>query len=580
MTDEEVAEYNRLCDEYNRLVAQNRALRAEIATGIENCYTVASNIGQVGTTATKNIRFVSSELNDANDIVERLHSLLIELTENYFLFKSMSEASKKLSSYTDEYNEKYRFFNELRRITLGYVIGLDSNIVSSESLRKKVEKVYLANTDYWLAYAAMAVMLWASDEPEAAYRALNKSLSMDCYKSCVFFMLINLRFGRTDVARNWYITLLDKTDVNNMQDEWQYVLHAYLIGAMKGDGSFHQMVKSYFDKLMEQTVATSADFTRKTAERAKAYAAGYIHTTQSAYPTLSEVAPEYRSLRKLQSEMEKIGELAKAFDEVYAQEDDSASNLFEQIENILYNLINSYDDNELIVVKELKLNEAIMASKGNMEQAMARFNEQYGDLGARRSFGDLMLVWAFTDDYRTVSITVRRFALFYLKDRIAAGMADYFEEQYRSQKEKYQLTFELFPGETYEAQCGENDYQTVSENISQRYRSRQSKYIFSDKQIRIFGFMVAGALAVLAIAGMTVGSAAFPVFLVLGIVLGAVGGFLFWRRFVDLRKQLEEKCRLTLVKLWNALEELREWRRRVGYHYGELDNLKAAIERF
>ena len=92
--------------------------------------------------------------------------------------------------------------------------------------------------------------------------------------------------------------------------------------------------------------------------------------------------------------------------------------------------------------------------------------------------------------------------------------------------------------------------------------------------------MGAGALVLLAIAGLTVKTSAFPVFLVLGIVLGIVSGFLVWRRAVDLSNTLAEKCRLCLVKLRNALDEMQAWRRQLNFYYNELGNLTASIERF
>ena len=580
MTDEEIAEYNRLCNEYNALVAQNNALREEIALGIENCYIVAGNIDKVGKSATDEIKFVSGELDEADEVVERLHALLVDLTEHYFLFKNMSEASKKLSGYTDEYNEKYRLYNDLRRITLGYIIGLDSSIVSNETLRKKVEKIYLANTDYWLSYAIMAVMLWASDEQEAANRALNKAISMDCYKACVFFMLVNLRFGRTKVAQNWYLTLLEKTDVGDMQDEWQFVLHAYLIGAMKGDEEFNTMVESCFDKLIEQTKATNVDFGKKVATKAADYAKSSIHVTESAYPALNESSPDYKEMLELQSEMEKIGELARSFDKLFNEEDDPDVGLFEQIEDILYNLINSYDEAELKVVKELKLNEAIMAAKGDMALATRKFQEQYPPEEDKKTFGDLLLKWAFTEDRRDVSVAIRKFSIAHLKDRISKGMGDYFEEKRDEVREKYKLRFPLFGEEVFETECGEDAYQSVSEKIGEQFNKKKLKFIVSDKMFRIFCLMGAGALVILAIAALAAKSSAFPVFLVLGIVLGVVSGFLVWRRVVDLGKMLTEKYRLTLVKLQSALDEMREWRKATLAGYEELDNLRAAIEMF
>ena len=135
MTDEEIAEYNRLCDEYNHLVAQNRILRAEIENGVENCLVLAGNVGVVARKATSQVKYVAGELNDADGVVDKLYRCLVDVTEHYFLFKNLSEASKKLTQYNDEYYTKFKFYNELRRITLGYVIGLDSHIISNEVLR-------------------------------------------------------------------------------------------------------------------------------------------------------------------------------------------------------------------------------------------------------------------------------------------------------------------------------------------------------------------------------------------------------------------------------------------------------------
>ncbi len=581
MTEEEVNEYNQLLDKYNRLVAENSELAAEIEVGIDNCYIVANNISNVGETVTGNVKYVSGEVSDAREVVDKLYRCLIDLTEHYFLFKNLSEASKMLTKYNDEYYTKYKFYNELRRITLGYVIGLDAHVVSSESLRKKVEKAYLANTDYWLAYAITAVMLWASDEKEAAYRAMNRSMTMDCYKSCVFFMLVNLRFGRLDAARNWYITLLDKTDVNNMSPEWQHVLRAYLIGAMSNDPEFTDMASRYFAQMIDQTEATNADFNKKVADRARAFAQNFIHLTDNEFVTLKEVCPEYPEMKKLLSSMEKIGVLAQYYDGIYQMEEDEADDMFGQIENVLYDLINGYDEKEFEIVKQIKRNEAILAAKGNMSVADAKFQERYGDLGKNKTFADLMLKWAFDEDYRETDITVKRFSLSYLKERISKGIAGYFEEQKRLLKDRYTLVLDAsgsIPG--CELTTDEHGYESAAETVTAHYNKQKFRYIMADSQFKIFLLLCGGALLLLAIAAMTIGSQAFPVLLTLGITLGVVSGFLVWRRCVDLGKELAERCRLTLVKLRNALDEMGTWRKLVNKEYEAIEDLQNAVDRF
>ena len=582
MTDEEVAEYNRLLDRYNYLVSQNNALAAELESGIDNCIIVGDNIDVIGDGVTKNVNYVADETIDAKDIVERLHALIVDVTEHYFLFKNLSEASKMLTKYNDEYYTKYKFYNELRRITLGYVIGIDSHIVSSESLRKKVEKSYLANTDYWLSYAIMAVMLWASDEKEAAYRALNKAMTMDCYKSCVFFMLVNIRFNRLDVAREWYLTLLDKTDVNNMSDEWQHVLRAYLVGAMSKDRQFTDLADGYFGKMIEQTEATNVDFNKKITEKARSFAENYIHLTEKEFITLKETCAEYKEMKSLLSSMEKIAVMAKHYDDIYQMEEDEADNLTEQIENILYDLINAYDEKEFEVVKTIKKNEFIMSANGDLNIANSKFVERYGEENqSKKTFGDLMIKWAFDEDYRETDIIVKRFSLSYLKDRISKGIVENFESDYATLKDKY--TFTITSDSTVapcRLICNENEYDSSADTVRKHYNKHKNGFIMSDKLFKVFLFMCIGAVALLAIAGLTVSTSVFPVLLTLGIVLGIVGGFLVWRRWVDLSKELAEKCRLALVKLRKSLDELASWKKLVVREYQAMDDLKNSIDKF
>ncbi|MBE6856250.1 MAG: hypothetical protein E7500_02310 [Ruminococcus sp.] len=581
MTDEELQEYNRLVDRYNSLVNQNAQLEAEIQSGISNCYTVAGNIQTVGKGVTQNVSIVSDEVSDADEIVEKLYRCLVDLTERYFLFKNLSEASKMLTKYNDEYNTKFKFYNELRRITLGYVIGLDAHIVSSESLRKKVEKAYLANTDYWLAYAITAVMLWASNEKEASYRALDKALRMDGYKACVFFMLINIRFERINVAKNWYMTLLDKTDVNNMSPEWQHVLHAYLIGAMSKDKEFTDMASGYFKRMLEQTEATSADFSKKVIGRASSFAKSFIHVTENEYPLMHECCPEYPAMKELLASMEKIAIMAQHYDEVYQMEEDEGEGIYEQIENVLYDLINGYDEQEFKIVKNINYNEAILAAKGDMNKANAKYRELYGDEDQPKTFGDLMISWAFAEDYKQTDITVKRFALSYLKERISKGVTNHFEQEYDTLKDKYDVKVttcaEIPP---LELNCDENSYDSSSEKITAHFNKNKMKYILSDKYMKIYLFMCVGAILLITIAAMAASTSAFPVLLTLGLTLGIVSGFLVWRCWVDKVKELNEKCRLSLIKFRNTLDEMASWRKLVKNGFTALEDLQNAIDKF
>lgn len=585
MTQEEynakVNEYNSLVNQYNNLVRENESLEIEIETGVENCYVVAGNINQISSPITRNIKNLAENLDEAREVVDNLHACLVDITEKYFTFKNLSGASKALTQYNDVYFTKFKFYNELRRITLGYVIGIDANIVSSETLRKKVEKAYLANTDYWLAYAISAVMLWASDEKEAAYRALNKSLTMDCYKTSVFFMLVNLRFDRMSTARNWFVSLLEKTDVNNIHEEWQHVLRLYLIGALRNDDELHSIAEDYFEKMLQQTEATNAEFAKKVVERSYKYAETFIHKTETEFGEMNAYCPEYQDMKHLLNESEKISALVKYYDDVFNMEEDKADNMDEQIENILYDLINAYDDEEFKVVKEIKLNEAIMAAKGDIKAANAKFQETYGNMYQTTTFGDLMIKWAFSEDYKATDIIIKRFSINRFKEYLKKGFRMYFEDCKNRLKDKYPVIVAICHNvPPLSIECDENQMDMAQEKITRHFEKSKVKFILADKYIKIFMFMCAGALLLLAIAALAVRTSAFPVLLTLGIALGVVSGFLVWKRWTDVGNILKDKCRTAIVKFRSALDEMAIWRRQTLKNFKELDNIANIIDKF
>ena len=222
-----LAEIRRLQYQIERAIIENQNLQAELESLIQNVEIVTENAAAMDIEVSKSMEYVKGRIQEADVSTKELFDLINDLTNSYFTFKNLSTASKNVTQFTDEYYTRFKFFNELRRITLGYVIGLDAHICSDQTMRKKVEEAYLQNSEYWLAYAIMAVMLWASDEEEAAKRAMSKSLTMDYFSTSLFFLLINLRFTRVDAAKKWYLSYLDRVDMENLGEEWQYLLQAY-----------------------------------------------------------------------------------------------------------------------------------------------------------------------------------------------------------------------------------------------------------------------------------------------------------------------------------------------------------------
>ena len=248
---DKINEHNAKAVELNNL---NRVLE-QLEVELDRVCTLTSNcINSAKTSSTKVLPALEVALQKTiqlGDFTRELLSAIKDLRERYITIKNMSTASKRLTELDQIYEKNYRFYRKLRRITLGYIIGINSAIISNEALRVEVEKQQLMNSDYWLSYAISSVMLWVNDEKEASDRALAIALDRDEYKTILFMLLTNLRFGRQEAARKWYALFSKNVDIFNLGDEWEFILEAYLNHSFGKDKEFEEFTIEQISKFEE-----------------------------------------------------------------------------------------------------------------------------------------------------------------------------------------------------------------------------------------------------------------------------------------------------------------------------------------
>ena len=581
MTDEElqrereeaedlIAQINSTIDRIEQVQQENIELQYELEQAINNVKILIGNCEVMDKAVYEQMGFLSGKVGEADLSTKHVFQSLSELTAQYLMFKKISTASKNVTQFTDEYYTRFSYYNELRRISLGYVVGLDAHIISSENARKKVEKAYLQNTDYWLAYCISAVMLWASDEPEAAQRALSKSLSISYFNACLFYLLINLRFQRIEAAKKWYVNYLDQADMSNLGDEWQYLLQAYLFGAFGSDEAFQDAVAQCFRGMLAQIEVTTVDFAKKFTQKAVEFAEYYVHKSEWEYTTLRRTCAEYEQMHSLLSAAEKNAKIAKYYDKL-SEEEASNEELPQRIENVLYSLVNDYDDDERKVVQRIKYNEAIISARGDTALAQANYDAMFAQQQKKKNFGDLLYDWAFADDSSQTDTAVRRFSISLMKEAIIKGFKKFAENYRADEKETYSFTID-----DCALVCGEADFPAASKELDAYYDKHKLRDTFRDKFVLIYSGMCAASVVLL----LVLFALFSPVILTLAILVGLAGSFLLWRRIVDMGKILKEKKRKGKLLLQQALDELAQWRK--AYRDADTQNgdLLRAIARF
>lgn len=546
------AEIHRLERQIARAVIEKNHLQAELATLVRNVEALTQNAKNMDIEVNQSMEYIKNRITQTDVSTTELFALVDDLSNVYFTFKNLSSASKNVTRLTDEYYTRFRFFNELRRIALGYVIGLDAHICSEENIRKKVERVYLQNTEYWLAYAMMAVMLWANDEEEAAKRAMSKALSMEYLSSSLFFLLINLRFTRMNAAKQWYLSYLDRVDTEKLGREWQYLLQAYLSGTFGVDKEFNRLVNQYFTHMLEQMESMHPNYGNKIVSRTLQFSNTYIHVTENEFETLRRYCTEYKELKGLLSDAEKNEVLAVYFRTAIESEPIIEDNMFQRIENILYDLINAYDKEEFKVIKDRRYNEMIIKAKGDLGLAQQFYNTEFPNESTTKSLDDLLFEWGFEEDLSQVDGTVKKFAIFYLKKWIAKGFQAFAQDYRKKEKEAYSISID-----GWQKTCSENSYVEAKEELIKHYNQNRVWNILKDKYIIIFIGMILASLFILIITAIHFNKMA----LVIGILLGVTGGFLLWRRVVDMEAVLRAKKEQGCQILKKAIEELGAWRK-------------------
>ena len=568
--EQEQREIERLVNQINSLIAENNRLIAEIQAAVNDVRILEKNVRTLHGNVERSIRGTASEITANAADTRKISEAIEELTRQYFTFKTLSTASKNLSQYTDEYYTRFSNYHQLRRITLGYVIGLDTQFVTADNMRKVVEKEYLQNTEYWLAYASAAVMLWASNEEEAAKRAVGKALFMNPTKAALFFMLINLRFGRLEPAQSWFTYYMERVNPSDLGEEWKYLLLSYLSGAFGQNEQFQDVIASNLKGMLAKTEATTVDFGRKFSDRAYEFARTYLHQTKQGFSYLKRYCTSYQEMENMLTDAEKNSLIAERYGTLLDSKEETGEDIAQRIENVLYALVTSYDDAEFEIVKKIRYNDAVLTAQGDVTKAQQKYDQEFGG-DKKMTFGDLLAEWAFSEDTNLTPGIIQKFSISFMKDWILKGY-EKFAQDYRA-KEKESYTFNV---DGCEVSCSEDEFSKAKKSIETYFDKNRWKNVFSDKFVLLYILLCACGILTLGI--MTVHFS--KIALTIGILLVIVGAFLLWRRIADLGGLLQEKKRLAVQKIEHCLEELREWRNLLHQEDARSSDLEDALSRF
>ncbi len=589
MTEEEAREREALVNEYNRLVERRNRLAEEYnRLVVELQYSMEAAVDSINRASAAK-EYVVPRLSvsqqgvaEVAETIKGVQNEIEQLSQKYFIMKNISTASKKMTQLNDEYQRKFGLYNTLRRVTLGYVVGVDKNIVSNERLRVTVEKNYLQNADYWISHCLMATMLWISDEKEAAERAVSKAMSIDAHKSSLFFLLINLQFGRTEAADKWFEYYMNDIDVKNVGDEIRILLQAYLYNICGNDPAFRQKISEEFNAMLEEVKAQNSSYDGAVRKRALEFISAYAHKTSEEFPDLVACA-DYRAMIDMLEKAEKNRVFAKYFTDLYETDSESPKDMTSRIQNVLYDLVNTYDEAELAILRDMDYNDMILQARGDVNAAQKMYSAKYQPKKPQ-SFGELLLKLAFPSNTEVVDIRVRKFAVTFLCQGIKDAFASYKSSYSKVAGDKHKVTIDSFT-----VTADENKPESAAAELRELYKQNRRRMIRKDKGVKTLtictiAFWIAWICST-AFAGIWY--SVNKEWSVIAIILFAVTflaavGFTVWLMFKRQKVGLEiaEKMEKALKKLGDIQKSIGEWREKYNTADNEINMLFEALDKF
>lgn len=565
-------EYEQYRVAYNQEVEREKILVADLNGCIQDVNLAARIISGIQRIVAPPLESTQKRTDHEQVIAYNASIAIDDVVDKYKLMSAGSTASKNLTGLQDKYDTYYGLYNQLRQVSLGYVVGADKEFWQSDAPRQMVEKSYLANTDYWLAYAIMAVVLWVSDEQNACNRAIAKAMEMDARRSALFFLLVTVRFNRMEEAREWYSLYFRLIDLNGLNEDILYLLQVLLSGALGADMRFAAQVR---DKMKSLYAEAAKDFnsTRLAQESVDNYFNAFVSVTDKEFLGFKHICADYDAMMSLLSDAEKNDLLRKYFLTVLNEESPLSDRLSERIEDALYSLISANDVNEQKLLDKIRYQEMIVKANGDVKAA----DQAYASLmSERKTEKNLILIMlnSILDPKSKADARVKKFSMSFVRHYCVAGAERF--SQYRK-REKRDFDLEV---DGCKLHGDENSFAQNKPKLQAYYNGLIAERIRGDKKVKNLAigaavcallcvlFAVVGVLGLLIPAEqpfLAVGQA-ISFFVITAVTLAGFILCLFFRHGEKekIRKSFEFRIANGMRMLEEGLQDMAAWR--TAYH--------------
>ena len=491
-----------------------------------------------------------------NQIYENIEKFKTDMT----LGEQSQIAHENILRIDQIIKEQFNNHITIRRTVLGVVRDFDINLVRNSTIQELSEELWITSSRYWLSYVLIAITAWVNNYPEVAKNALSESGRKDAIKTTLFFCLLNMRFGRIDVAKLWFREYFKTLDPAMLQQETAILLQSFLNGVFGKDKELeHDIIN-----LIDEWVGIINDNEKITTELLNAYE-NYINNmnvpVQFNYQSLVQFCTNNTEVKKSYTDVSKYTrmiEFVKSLDVDAEPQDDE--NYKSRIDAILVNLISNYDAEELELKNQQEYWKLIVENKGDHDVAQTQYDAMQELQNERFNIGKQLMKWAIYDDSSQTDVQVRKFGFQNTKEWFKGAVNNWAAKLNAAFPNEYNLQIDAWNGVS-----NGQDQADQTESMKTYYENNKFQMMY------INSLNIAAAIVLLVSAGL-----AFVTLFSL-IATAAAAGFLVFR-ILGAKKKFKARVTTALENLSSCMAEIADFKQYFKKNCVKKDELLSVVE--
>jgi len=401
---------------------------SNIATSLDNGLQV---IDEKVNIVSATVADVSMELESLSEEHDKLSQHILAFIKEYRMDTDLQLAETRIGNLRQELQIQFGFYAEIRRMATGILQAVDVGIVGEDTIQFETESLMIKAPRYWLAPTLVAVASLLRHDTDTYQKALSESLRRDKYKATLFFMLTTQRAGLDADSYIWLERYLRELDPHSLSQETIVVLEAIISGQFSED-AIKLMIKTTSHWV--DTLSTGGEFIAMQEQKwLSFYFATDNDVNYNKYQNLEKYAKPHSwasisdSLEHANKHVNIIMFFAKMILELDSV--DPAANVNKvKLDQILDNLVTSFDEEELPLRKQVRLNELIIEYRGDREKAEARMTTEETAFDHNVDFLELLTNSILNAQTHKVSPSVQKLALIISQSWILSAYHKFVEE--------------------------------------------------------------------------------------------------------------------------------------------------------